>query len=43
MYSRDLIVARGLDVEDDDAINSVIEMPPDGEEVEQVIHRRESE
>ena len=43
MYSRDLILARNLDVEDEEAINSVIEMPPNEEEVEQVIQRRESE
>lgn len=43
MYSKDLIVARGQDVHDDEAIASVIEEPPNEEEVELVINRRESE
>lgn len=43
MYSRDLIIARNQDVNDEEAIQSVIEEPPNEEEVEQVINRRESE
>ena len=43
MYARDLVLARGQDVEDDDAIMAVIEEQPNEEEVELVINRRESE
>lgn len=43
MYSKDLVLARNQDVQDDEAINSVIEEPPNEEEVELVINRRESE
>ena len=41
MYAKDLAVVRSHDIEDDDAIHSIINEPPNEEEIQELVTRRE--
>ena len=41
MYAKDLAVVRQHDIEDDEAIQQIINEPPNEEEIEELVTRRE--